>query len=82
MLNAFTLQGERRTFVLVGYFVVFMLHVLGIYWWYRNDDLYYPLFMVPPKSIPPFWHAIFIILVNGMDSSTGFWFIYILPVVM
>lgn len=58
------LKGERKTFVLVGYLLVFMLHVLGIYWWYRNDDLYYPLFMVPPKSIPPFWHAIFIILVN------------------
>ncbi|KAI5670347.1 hypothetical protein M9H77_10711 [Catharanthus roseus] len=58
------LKGERKIFVLAGYFVVFMLHVLGIYWWYRNDDLYYPLFMVPPKSIPPFWHAVFIILVN------------------
>ncbi|CAI9091920.1 OLC1v1027040C2 [Oldenlandia corymbosa var. corymbosa] len=58
------LKGERRMFVLIGYFMVFILHVLGIYWWYRNDDIYYPLFMVPPKSIPPFWHAVFIILVN------------------
>ncbi|XP_027104090.1 uncharacterized protein [Coffea arabica] len=58
------LKAERKMFVLVTYFVVFILHAFGIYWWYRNDDLYYPLFMVPPKSIPPFWHAIFIILVN------------------
>ncbi|KAL3524083.1 hypothetical protein ACH5RR_016917 [Cinchona calisaya] len=58
------LKGERKMLVLLTYFVVFVLHAFGIYWWYQNDDLYYPLFMVPPKSIPPFWHAIFIILVN------------------
>ncbi|KAL3521339.1 hypothetical protein ACH5RR_019488 [Cinchona calisaya] len=58
------LKGERKMLVLVTYFVVFILHAFAIYWWYRNDDLYYPLFMVPPKSIPPFWHAVFIILVN------------------
>ncbi|CAN4123452.1 unnamed protein product [Withania somnifera] len=58
------LKGERKIDVLVGYFVVFVIHVIGIYWWYRNDDLFYPLLMVPPKVIPPLWHAIFIILVN------------------
>ncbi|XP_055828163.1 uncharacterized protein LOC129896325 [Solanum dulcamara] len=58
------LKGERKIDVLVGYFVVFVIHVIGIYWWYNNDDLFYPLLMVPPKVIPPFWHAIFIILVN------------------
>lgn len=44
-----------------------MLHVVGIYWWFRNDDLLYPLAMIPPKTIPPFWHAIFLILVNGKN---------------
>ncbi|MFS7980018.1 hypothetical protein Hanom_Chr10g00934471 [Helianthus anomalus] len=34
--------------------------------WYKNDDLCYPLFMVPPRAIPPFRHAIFMIIVNGM----------------
>ncbi|KAL3341798.1 hypothetical protein AABB24_026027 [Solanum stoloniferum] len=58
------LKGERKIDVLVGYFVVFVIHVIAIYWWYHNDDLFYPLLMVPPKVIPPFWHAIFIILVN------------------
>uniref|UniRef100_A0A5B7A1E3 Putative RING finger and transmembrane domain-containing protein 2-like n=1 Tax=Davidia involucrata TaxID=16924 RepID=A0A5B7A1E3_DAVIN len=58
------LKGERKISILVGIFIVFMLHVIGVYWWYRNDDLFYPLFMVPPKAIPPFWHAIFIIVVN------------------
>lgn len=58
------LKGERKLAVLVGYFAVFMLHVIGIYWWYRNDDIFYPLIMVPPIAIPPFWHAIFTILVN------------------
>ena len=59
------LQGERKLSVLAGYSIVFMLHVIGVYWWYQNDDLCYPLFMVPPKAIPPFWNAIFIIIVNG-----------------
>lgn len=58
------LKGERRTSVLVGYSIAFMLHVIGVYWWYQNDDLCYPLFMVPPKAIPPFWHALFTIVVN------------------
>ncbi|KAJ0695106.1 putative transcription factor C2H2 family [Helianthus annuus] len=58
------LKGERKLSVLVGYSIIFMLHVVGVYWWYQNDDLSYPLFMVPPKTIPPFWHAIFIIIVN------------------
>ncbi|KAL1819944.1 hypothetical protein DCAR_0416249 [Daucus carota subsp. sativus] len=58
------LKGERKLAVLMGYFLVFTLHVIGIYWWYRNDDISYPLIMVPPKEIPPFWHALFTILVN------------------
>lgn len=58
-------QGERKISVLVVISIILMLHVIGIYWWYRNDDLLYPLVMFPPKSIPPFWHAIFIIMVNG-----------------
>ncbi|TVU18715.1 hypothetical protein EJB05_34827 [Eragrostis curvula] len=56
--------GERKISVLVGITVIFMIHVFGVYWWYRNDDLLRPLFMLPPKEIPPFWHAIFIIMVN------------------
>lgn len=59
-------QGERKLSVLGGYCIVFMVHVIGVYWWYQNDDLCLPLFMVPPKAIPPFWQAIFTIIVNGM----------------
>ncbi|KAJ0788983.1 putative transcription factor C2H2 family [Helianthus annuus] len=58
------LKGERSLSVLAGYFVVFVLQVIGVYWWYKNDDLCSPLFMVPPRAIPPFWHAIFMIIVN------------------
>lgn len=58
------LKGERKISVLIVITLVFMLHVVGVYWWYRNDDLLYPLVMLPPKAIPPFWHAIFIIMVN------------------
>ncbi|KAI3808955.1 hypothetical protein L1987_24918 [Smallanthus sonchifolius] len=58
------LKAEKKLSVLVGYCIVFMLHVIGVYWWYQNDDLCNPLFMVPPKAIPPFWNAIFTIIVN------------------
>ncbi|KAL6568728.1 hypothetical protein OROHE_004412 [Orobanche hederae] len=58
------LKGERKIFVLIGIAVLFTLHVVGIYWWHRNDDMLYPLLMLPPRTIPPFWHAIFIIMVN------------------
>ncbi|KAL0310109.1 UNVERIFIED_CONTAM: E3 ubiquitin-protein ligase RNFT1 [Sesamum radiatum] len=56
------LKGERRIFVLIGIAILFTLHVVGIYWWYRNDDLLYPLLMLPLRTIPPFWHAIFIVM--------------------
>ena len=52
--------------ILIGISLAFTIHVVGVYWWYQNDDLLYPLVMLPPKTIPPFWHAIFIIMVNGM----------------
>ncbi|CAN6469523.1 unnamed protein product [Victoria cruziana] len=62
--NQTALKDERKVSVLVGIILVSILQVIGVYWWYRNDDLLYPLAMLPPKSIPPFWHAIFIIVVN------------------
>ncbi|ESW08395.1 hypothetical protein PHAVU_009G041900 [Phaseolus vulgaris] len=58
------LKGDRKVSVLLSISFAFMLHVICIYWWYRNDDLLYPLAMLPPKTTPPFWHTIFIILVN------------------
>lgn len=61
--------------VLIGISVAFALHVVSVYWWYQNDDLMYPLVMLPPKEIPPFWHAIFIIMVNGVflpPNITGY----------
>lgn len=58
------LKGERKNYILFMIFIGFMFHVIGIYWWFRTDDLLYPLLMIPPSTIPPFWHAVFIILVN------------------
>jgi E3 ubiquitin-protein ligase RNFT1 len=60
------MQRERKIPVLVGITILFVVHVSGFYWCYKNEDLIRPLMMLPPKEIPPFWHAIFIILVNGM----------------
>ncbi|KAF5737311.1 RING finger and transmembrane domain-containing protein 2 isoform X2 [Tripterygium wilfordii] len=58
------LKGERKSSVLIGIALAFNVHVVCVYWWYRDDDLLYPLVMLPPRSIPPFWHAIFVIMVN------------------
>lgn len=60
------LKGERKVSVLMGITILFTLHVFGIYWWYRKEDLSKPLIMIPPEQIPPFWHAIFIIMVNDI----------------
>lgn len=53
--------------MIAGTSIAFLVHVVGIYWWCHTDDLLYPLVMLPPKTVPPFWHALFIILVNGTD---------------
>lgn len=58
------LKGERKISILIGICLLFSSYVIGFYWWYRNDDLLSPLLMLPPKAIPPFWHAIFMIMVN------------------
>ncbi|GLT65240.1 hypothetical protein SLA2020_376830 [Shorea laevis] len=58
------LKGERKISVLICICLGFTIHVVAVYWWYRRDDLLYPVVMLPPKSIPPFWHALFIIMVN------------------
>ncbi|CAN4126276.1 unnamed protein product [Withania somnifera] len=58
------LKGERKISVLIGICLLFSGYVIGFYWWYRNDNLLSPLLMLPPKAIPPFWHAIFVIMVN------------------
>ncbi|XP_028808560.1 E3 ubiquitin-protein ligase RNFT1 [Neltuma alba] len=58
------LKGERKFPVLITISIAFTLHVVGVYWWCQNNDMLYPLAMLPPKVIPPFWHVIFIITVN------------------
>lgn len=60
------LKRERKISVLTSVSLFFTLYVAGVYWWFRKDDLLYPLLMLPPKNIPPFWHAVFIIVVNDI----------------
>lgn len=69
LIFVFLVQGERKMSVLVGITILFVVHVFGVYWCYKNGDLVRPLVALAPKEIPPFWHAIFIILVNGIFSS-------------
>nr|XP_043620870.1 RING finger and transmembrane domain-containing protein 2-like isoform X2 [Erigeron canadensis] len=59
-----SLKGERKVSVLVSLSFVFTLHVAWVYWWCQKDEVLNPLVMLPPTTIPPFWHAIFIIMVN------------------
>ncbi|CAL9775265.1 unnamed protein product [Musa acuminata subsp. burmannicoides] len=59
------LEGGRKVYVLPGITLAFMIHVYGVYWWHRNDDLLYPLVMISPKGTLAFWRALLIILVNG-----------------
>ena len=79
LVNSFVpvVQGERKIPVLIGICILFTFHVAGVYWWYRNDDILYPLIMLPPKAIPPFWHAVFIIMVNGVYLNL-FLFFYLM----
>lgn len=58
------LKGERRIVVLVAVSALLLTHIVVVYCFYRGEDLLRPLLMVPPKEIPKFWQAIFIILVN------------------
>ncbi|KAK3188567.1 hypothetical protein Dsin_028128 [Dipteronia sinensis] len=58
------LKGERKVYVLVGVSTVLILQLMSFYWWYRGKELLYPLILLPPKQIPPFSHAIFVIAVN------------------
>ncbi|KAL3653379.1 hypothetical protein CASFOL_003060 [Castilleja foliolosa] len=60
------LKGERKVTVLVSYAAFLTLNVLGIYWLKWEEDLCYPLLMIPPRTIPPFWHAVYIIVVNDI----------------
>ncbi|XP_050287798.1 uncharacterized protein LOC126726562 isoform X2 [Quercus robur] len=60
------LKEERKTSVVVSIALVFMLQVVLIYLWLRDTDLLYALVLLPPKAVPPFMHAIFIITVNDI----------------
>ncbi|KAL4610976.1 hypothetical protein ACB092_08G090500 [Castanea dentata] len=60
------LKEERKTSVLVSIALVFMLQVVLIYLWHRDTDLLYALVLFPPKAVPPFLHAIFIITMNDI----------------
>ncbi|KAK4773089.1 hypothetical protein SAY87_028108 [Trapa incisa] len=62
--NQTALKGERKIPVLAGISFASALHVGCIYWWYKKDDPLYPLIMLPPKAIPQFWNAAFIVVVN------------------
>eukprot|EP00249_Psilotum_nudum_P021894 c28293_g1_i1 orf=598-1968(+) len=58
------LKGERKTFMLLVISSVLLCHIIAVYSWYWRGDFLRPLLMIPPKEIPKFWQAIFILVVN------------------
>nr|GEV62575.1 RING finger and transmembrane domain-containing protein 2 isoform X1 [Tanacetum cinerariifolium] len=66
LCNQTALKGERKISVLVSLSLLFTLHVAAVYWLFGKEDVIYPLVMLPPKTVPPFWQAIFIIFVNDI----------------
>jgi hypothetical protein len=61
-------QGERKNVIVIGIGLGILLQIVGIYWWFKDDDLFRPLLLLCPKENLKFWPAIFIILVNGILS--------------
>jgi hypothetical protein len=60
-----SMQNERRPIFLVALGIGLLVHIVGVYWWYSAGALWRPLVLLPPRNIPMFWQAIFIIVVNG-----------------
>jgi hypothetical protein len=59
-----SMQNERRPIFLVALGIGLLVHIVGVYWWYSAGALWRPLVLLPPRNIPMFWQAIFIIVVN------------------
>jgi hypothetical protein len=59
-----SVQNERRPIFLVALGIGLLVHIVGVYWWYSAGALWRPLVLLPPRNIPMFWQAIFIIVVN------------------
>jgi hypothetical protein len=62
------MQNEKRPIFLLALGFGLVLHIVGVYWWYHPETLWRPLLFLPPHNIPKFWHAVFIIVVNGKIS--------------
>lgn len=65
------LKGERKSLILLTIGIGLFFQIIAIYWWYNKEDLFRPLFMLPPKEIPKFWDAVFIIIVNDIMVRQG-----------
>lgn len=75
-------QNERKPGVLVAVGWGLVVHVIGVYWWYSGEALWRPLVLFPPREIPPFWDAIFIIVVNGSRSDLVNYVVFVVVVVV
>lgn len=65
------LKGERKNLIVVTIGVGLLLQIIAIYWCFKKEDLFSPLLLLPPKEIPKFWHAVFIIVVNDTLVRQG-----------
>lgn len=65
------LKGERKNLILCIIGLGLSVQVVAIYWRYSKENLLRQLLMLPPKEIPKFWHAVFIIVVNDTMVRQG-----------
>lgn len=65
------LKGERKSGILFTIASGLFMQIALVYWWYRKEELLRPLFLLPPREIPKFWHAVFIIMVNDTMVRQG-----------
>jgi hypothetical protein len=64
-------QGERKSLYICICGGVLSMQIIAVYWW-CTKDLLRSLIILPPKAVPEFWHAVFIILMNGKLFIDGF----------
>ncbi|CAI5939634.1 unnamed protein product [Closterium sp. NIES-65] len=60
------LKADRNPVLLALAAVLLLAHVAVVNWLFWPEQLWRPLLLIPPAEVPPFWHALFIIVTNDV----------------
>ncbi|CAI5490778.1 unnamed protein product [Closterium sp. Naga37s-1] len=60
------LKADRNPVLLALVAVLLLAHVAVVNWLFWPEQLWRPLLLIPPAEVPPFWHALFIIVTNDV----------------